>query len=78
MDETTIQMVINQTNYDRETVIKKLEEFDNDYMKFIKDYFGIGTKSNTNSNTNSKSLNQHIYVEFRKFFEPQGDKNETE
>ena len=72
MDENTIQMVINQTNYDRETVIKKLEEFDNDYMKVIKDYFGIGTKSN--SNTNSKSLNQQIYGEFRKFFEHQEDK----
>ena len=78
MDDTTIQMVINQTNYDRETVIKKLEEFDNDYMKVIKEYFGIGTKSNSNTNTNSKSLNQQIYGEFRKFFEPQEDKNETE
>ena len=47
MDETsTVDIVCNQTTYDKETAIKKLKEFDNDPIKVIKDFMGIKEKPN--------------------------------
>lgn len=65
--EERVYMVMTQTIYDRETAIKKLEEFDNEPMTVIKDYFGI--LKPTSNNRSRKSLNQQIYGEFRKFLE---------
>lgn len=65
--EERVYMVMTQTIYDRETAIKKLEEFDNEPMTVIKDYFGI-LKPASNNRSN-RSLNQQIYGEFRKFLE---------
>ena len=65
--EERVYMVMTQTIYDRETAIKKLEEFDNEPMTVIKDYFGI--LKPTSNNRSNRSLNQQIYGEFRKFLE---------
>lgn len=66
--EERVHMIMTQTIYDRETAIKKLEEFDNEPMTVIKDYFGI-LKPVSNNRSGSRSLNQQIYGEFRKFLE---------
>lgn len=67
--EDKVYMVMTQTIYDRETAIKKLKEFDNQPMSVIKDYFGILKSESNNRSKNTKSLNQKIYGEFRKFLE---------
>ena len=42
MDNTSIvDIVLRQTNYDKETALSKLKAYDNDYMKVIKEYLGI-------------------------------------
>ena len=36
--EACIKIVCSQTNYDKETAIEKLKEFNNDFIKVIKQY----------------------------------------
>tara|TARA_Y100000591_G_scaffold269706_2_gene244312 strand:- start:3783 stop:4139 length:357 start_codon:yes stop_codon:yes gene_type:complete len=60
----SIQIIMNQTNYDFNTAKKKLLEYENDYIKVIKDYMNI-----TDNKKTSKSINQQIFKEFRTFFE---------
>ena len=50
MDETsTVNIVCNQTTYDKETAMNKLKEFDNDPIKVIKDFMGIKEKKTTSN-----------------------------
>ena len=58
-----IEMIIRQTDYDEETARKKLAEYNNDYLKVIKSYFGIEDK--IKEKTKIKSLNQEIYRQIR-------------
>jgi hypothetical protein len=45
MDDTsTVDIVCRQTDYDKETALAKLKEFNNDYMQVIKDFLGIKPK----------------------------------
>ena len=45
MDNTSIlDIVLRQTDYDKETALSKLKEFNNDYMQVIKDFMGIKPK----------------------------------
>jgi hypothetical protein len=45
MDETSIiDIVCNQTTYDKEMAVTKLKEFDNDPIQVIKDFMGIKEK----------------------------------
>jgi len=57
-----IKKIMNQTNYTEEIAKKKLEEFNNDFMKVLKDYMGISEKKHNNS---VKSINQEIYRQIR-------------
>lgn len=41
---STVDIVCRQTDYDKETALKKLKVFDNDPMKVIQDYMGISKK----------------------------------
>jgi hypothetical protein len=64
-DETIdeiIKKILNQTNYTEEIARKKLEEFNNDFMKVLKDYMGISEKKENNA---VKSINQEIYRQIR-------------
>lgn len=63
--ENLRSLVMRQTNYDEETAIKKIIEHDLDVMKVIREYMNV---SNT-SKTTSKSTNQLMYGEFRKFLD---------
>ena len=59
--DANIKKIISQTNYDESIAREKLQEFNNDYMKVIKDYYGIETPKTTPI----KSINQEIYKQFR-------------
>lgn len=59
-DISKIEMVVRQTNYDKETAEKKLIEFNNDPIQVIKDYLGI-----TEKKVPIKSINQEIYKQLR-------------
>jgi hypothetical protein len=43
-DTSIIDIVCRQTDYDKETVIQKLKEHNNDYQKVIKEFMGIKPK----------------------------------
>ena len=57
--ESTIQMVITQTNYSKEEAVSKLSNFNNDPIKVIRDFMGLDvdnkTTNNNNLETNSKT-----------------------
>ena len=56
-----INIIIGQTNYTEEEANKKLQTFNYDYMKVIKDYMGIHEKKDNTV----KSVNQEIYKQIR-------------
>lgn len=56
-----INIVKTQTNYDDYYAIKKLKDFDYDYMKVIREYMGIKEKKPAPI----KSVNQEIYKQIR-------------
>lgn len=60
IDELT-KKVISQTTYDSETAKQKLQEFNYDYIKVIKDFMGIKDKKDDKV----KNVNQEIYKQIR-------------
>ena len=59
-----IQLILNQTNYDKEMATLKLKEWDNNYMNVIREYL------NPNFNKKKKerkkqSTNQRMMTEIR-------------
>ena len=60
--EKKIRNIISQTNYNEENARKKLSEFNNDYIRVIRDYMGIPEKK---ENKQIKSINQEIYKQIR-------------
>ena len=63
-----IEIVMRQTNYDRDVAYLKLKEFDGDYEKVIKNYLGVKEKNNDN-NLSNKSTNQKIFNQIRDFMD---------
>ena len=57
-----VRHIMSQTNYNETVAREKLQEFDNDFMKVLKDYMGIPEKKET---TQIKSVNQEIYKQIR-------------
>jgi DNA-binding ferritin-like protein len=57
-----LNCVLTQTTYDIETAEQLLKEFNNDYMKVIKQYHGICEQPDRKL----KSVNQEIYTQIRK------------
>jgi hypothetical protein len=51
---------MTQTNYTEEEARQKLQLFNCDYMRVLKDYMGISEKE-----VKAKSLNQEIYKQIR-------------
>jgi len=58
-----INMIMRQTDYDREKVCEKLIEHNDDYMKIIREY--IGSSKVVIETQPIKSVNQQIYKEIR-------------
>ncbi len=66
--EETIALILRQTDYDKETAIKKLAVWDNDYISVIKEFM------NPRFNTEQKakpvgSVNQTVMGEIRNFMD---------
>jgi hypothetical protein len=59
-EEDKINIIMKQTNYDNETCIKLLDDYDGDHISIIKKYLGIEKKE-----TKIKSINQEIYKQLR-------------
>lgn len=56
-----ISIILRQTNYTEDEAIKKLIEYNGNYMLVIKDYMGIKDKKEQPI----KSINQEIYKQLR-------------
>ena len=61
MSEEHIEVIMRQTNYNRETAIVKLQEHNNNHITVIKEFMGIPIKKSEPV----KSLNQEIYKQLR-------------
>ena len=59
-----VNKVLAQTNYTEEIAKTKLQEFNYDLMRVLKDYMGIPEKK-ADSGTKIKSINQEIYKQIR-------------
>ena len=57
-----VKKVLAQTDYTEEKALAKLEEFNYDLMRVLKDYMGIPEKK---TDTKIKSINQEIYKQIR-------------
>jgi hypothetical protein len=64
-EEDKIQQILLQTNYTREEIINKLEQYDGDVISVIREYMGIKPKISQNK-INSKHVNQEIYRQIRR------------
>lgn len=62
-----INIILRHTNYSSDEALIKLNEFDNNYMEIIKEYYKM--KSNIKKEEKKLSLNQSIFKEIRDFLE---------
>jgi hypothetical protein len=58
----SIRKIMSQTTYNEEVAREKLDQFNGDFMRVIRDYMGIPEKRTTKP---IKSLNQEIYKQIR-------------
>jgi hypothetical protein len=61
-----IQFIITQTNYDEMEASQKLEEYNNDVMKVVSEYLGIGEKKDENV---KKTKNQKVFSVIREMMD---------
>jgi len=64
-ENQVIDFVLRQTNMEREEAIKRLNEYDFDSIKVIKEHFGIKEQKQDNV----VSVNQQVYREIRGFMD---------
>ncbi len=57
-----LNIVLTQTNYSEEEALNKLQLYNGDYMKVIREFMGIPDKKPI---AKAKSLNQEIYRQIR-------------
>ena len=69
--EETILLVLRQTDYDREMAIKKMEEWENNYIHIIKEFIDpkFKEKYSKKSAVQVKSINQNVMGEIRHFMD---------
>jgi hypothetical protein len=59
--DTKVQIILRQTDYTEEKAREKLQQFNNNEIAVIKDYFGIAEKKAPPV----RSVNQEIYKQLR-------------
>ena len=64
-----IELVMRQTNYDKEKAEIKLTQWNNDYLKVIKEYMNPNFQNKTTEETTPTTKNQMIYGEIRNFMD---------
>ena len=62
-------LIQRQTDYTEEQAIKKLEEWNNDYLKVIKEYLNPEFQNKKEKKKENVSKNQMIYGEIRDFMD---------
>ena len=67
INESFIPIILKQTNYDRETAIKKLKKWDNNYINVIKEYMNPNFQDNKHKK--KQTNNQKIFSEIRNFMD---------
>jgi len=66
--EEVIQLIKRQTDYDRETIVKKLKKWDNNYLYVIKEYINPNFKVEKKKKK-IVSNNQTVFNEIRTFMD---------
>lgn len=73
--DAQIKIIMSQTNYDKETAEKKLQEWNNDFIKVIKEFLNPNFQEKEKKRQKEKnkvvSLNQSIMRELRHFKDKQ-------
>lgn len=64
----SIGILRRQTDYDEETIIKKIKEFDNNIEKIILDYNNVDIEKRRKEEFSNLSSNQKIFKSIRNFF----------
>ena len=67
--EEIIKLVLRQTDYDRETVISKLEHWNNNYLNVIKEYMNPNFNPEKKQEKKFASSNQQVFGEIRTFMD---------
>ena len=67
INESLITIILKQTNYDKETAIKKLKKWDNNHINVIKEY--MNPNFQVNKDKKPKTNNQKIFSEIRNFMD---------
>ena len=66
-EKLLIEMIMRQTSYTYDESKEKLKQNNNDYMKVLKEYFGIKEKKSDNL-----TINQGIFKEIRSMMDTAG------
>ena len=68
-----LKIVLSQTNYDEKTATDKLVEYNEDFIKIIKEYLNGGktVKNEENKTVTKKTINQQIISQIRDFKDKQ-------
>jgi 2,4-dienoyl-CoA reductase-like NADH-dependent reductase (Old Yellow Enzyme family) len=73
--ENIIEIITSQTNYDKKTAEQKLKEWDDDFIKVIKEFLNPNFQKKEKEDYEKKnkivSINQSIMNELRKFKDKQ-------
>ena len=73
--DAQIKIIMSQTNYDKDTAEKKLQEWNNDFIKVIKEFLNPNFREKEKNRQKEKnkvvSLNQSIMRELRHFKDKQ-------
>jgi hypothetical protein len=63
--ESTIRFIMRQTNYDKETILEKLKEHENNIEKIIREFHGLSLEKKDDF---QGSNNQKIFKTIREYF----------
>ena len=63
-----INILKRQTDYDEETIIQKMKEFNNNIEKIILDYNNVDIEKRKNEEFSNLTSNQKIFKSIRDFF----------
>lgn len=78
--EINVELIMRQTNYDKDLAEQKLKDHNNDYMQVIREYMTPLNKipTCTPTSTPTLSVNQQIYKEIRVMMDDAAKKYEIE
>ena len=63
-----IKMLKRQTDYNEETIIRKMKEFNNNIEKIILDYNNVDIEKRKNEKISNLTSNQKIFKSIRDYF----------